>query len=105
MKHIADKIEGLLKVACEFQGMSLESRQQASKEYRKHETDSESALRVILDGLMARLANNMQNKIETTDEKVSYQISLSSSFVRTHYVINDLILNGDLIEATTLIRK
>jgi len=105
MEKLEDKVEELLKVACEFQGKSLESRQRASKEYRKNETDSESAIRVILDGLMAKLAYNMQNKVEDTNEKISYQISLSSSYVRTHYVVNDLILNGDLVEATTLIRK
>jgi hypothetical protein len=92
MGKMANKMESLMKDACEFQGMSLASRQKSSEEYRKKETDSESALRVMLDGLMARLACHMQNKIEVTNEKISYQISLSSSFVRTHFIINDLIL-------------
>lgn len=105
MGKMANKMESLMKDACEFQGMSLASRQKSSEEYRKKETDSESALRVMLDGLMARLACHMQNKIEVTNEKISYQISLSSSFVRTHFIINDLILTGDLVEVTTLIRK
>lgn len=105
MNEIAEKIENLLKSACEFQGLSTESRDKASVEYRKNETDTESLLRIIIDGLMAKLAINMQQKINNTNDKLSYQISLSSSYIRTHFIINDLILNGDLVEATTLIRK
>ena len=44
-------------------------------------------------------------KFENSTEQISYQLSLSASFLRSHFIINDLILNGDLIEAFTLIRK
>jgi hypothetical protein len=30
---------------------------------------------------------------------------LVTSYVRTHFIVTDLILNGDLVEAVTLIRK
>lgn len=98
-------IEELLKEACEFQGISIQSREKSSEKYRKKETKEESYIRVVLDGLMVRLAQNMKEKIKETNEKISYQISLSASYVRTHFIINDMILHGDLIEANTLIRK
>lgn len=98
-------IEDLLKEACEFQGLALQSREKSSEEYRKKETDAEIFIRIVIDGLMVRLAHNMKKKIKNTNEKISYQISLSASYVRTHFIINDMILHSDLVEANTLIRK
>ncbi|MDC0435015.1 hypothetical protein OAM69_05170 [bacterium] len=99
------EIDELLKEACEFQGLSMQSRERSSVEYRKKETDAESYIRIVIDGLMVRLAQNMKEKIKDTNEKISYQISLSASYVRTHFIINDMVLRSDLIEANTLIRK
>lgn len=105
MDGLKDRCKGLLLSATEFQGQALQAREVASIEYRKHEKEEENSLRIIIDGLIADLASNMTKKVEKTDDKISYQISLSASYIRTHYIINDMILNGDLIEATTLIRK
>jgi len=98
-------IEELLKQACEFQGLSMQSREISSEKYRNKETDAESYIRIVIDGLMARLAQNMKEKVKNTNEKISYQIALSASYVRTHFIINDMILHSDLVEANTLIRK
>jgi len=105
MEELKEDVERLLTEACDFQALSLQSRQNASVEYRKKETEAESYVRIVIDGLMARLASNMKEKVAQVDEKVSYQIALSASYVRTHFVINDLILSGDLVEAMTLVRK
>lgn len=105
MPDIDIDIDKLLEEACEFQGLSTQSRESSSIEYRKKETDAEYYIRVVIDGLMVRLAQNMKEKIKDTNEKISYQISLSASYVRTHFIINDMILHGDLVEANTLIRK
>jgi hypothetical protein len=99
------EIEELLQEACEFQGLSIRSRERSSVEYGKKETDAENHIRLVIDGLMARLAQNMKEKIKDTNEKISYQISLSISYVRTHFIINDMIFHSDLVEANTLIRK
>ncbi len=100
-----ERVKGLLPAACDFQGESKKAREVARDEYRRVETEQENTLRICIDGLVAKLANNMANKIEETDEKVSYQISLVTSYVRTHFIINDMIMDGDIVEATTLIRK
>jgi hypothetical protein len=68
-------VEGLLKSACDFQALSIESRKNSSVAYRQKETDAESSLRIIIDGLMASLAENMKMKVENTDEKISYWTS------------------------------
>lgn len=83
----------------------MRAREIAREEYRKAETQEENILRISIDGLLAKLASNMKNKIENADDKTSYQISLVTSYVRSHYIINEMILDGDIIEATTLIRK
>ena len=46
-------IEELLMGACDYQGESMTSRERASVKYRAKETDEESYIRVIIDGLMA----------------------------------------------------
>lgn len=83
----------------------MRAREIAREEYRKVETNEENILRISIDGLLAQLASNMTKKIENTDNKTSYQISLVTSYIRSHYLINDMILDGDVVEATTLIRK
>jgi hypothetical protein len=47
----------------------------------------------------------MTSRVGETSESTSYQISLAASYVRTHFIVNDLILQGDLVEALTLVRK
>ena len=97
--------EKILRAACDFQAASLVSREATREAYRKLETNEENILRILIDGLIAKLANTITTKIETVDEKQSYQIGLITSFVRTHYLISDMVMCGDLIEAQTLIRK
>ena len=47
----------------------------------------------------------ISREIKDIDEKKSYLVNLLASFCRTHYLVNDLIMGGDLIEAQVLIRK
>jgi hypothetical protein len=47
----------------------------------------------------------VSHPVANVNEEISYQIGLSASYIRTHFLVTDLILNGDLVEATTLIRK
>jgi len=105
MEAIMERVKDFLPAACEFQAKSMKAREVARDEYLKTETEEENTLRICIDGLVAQLASNMVNKIEETDEKVSYQIALVTSYVRTHFIINDMIMDGDIVEATTLIRK
>lgn len=98
-------VEKISKIAIDFQGLSAKARQNAIQEYKKNEPNGLFAVRVALDGQIARMVNRLQEKIENSDEKISYQLDLSASFIRTHFLIDDLILSGDIIEALTLIRK
>lgn len=82
----------------------MQARESARIEYRKAEPEKENSLRIIIDGLTAKLAENMAHKIENTNEKISYQVALATSFIRTYFLISDLTLNGDLLEATVLLR-
>ena len=42
---------------------------------------------------------------EIADEKLQYKLLLVVSFMRTHYVVNELIIYSEIIEAATLMRK
>lgn len=98
-------VEELMRAACDFQAAAEIARQETKEKYRRAEPDGHNGFRITLDGLMARTISQLANKIDNTSEKISYQIGLAISFVRTHYIINDMIMYGDLIEAFTLIRK
>ncbi|MGA2337528.1 MAG: hypothetical protein ABSG08_19325 [Terriglobales bacterium] len=100
--ELADK---LLRAACEFQGQSLAARELGREQFRRAEPERNNILRILIDGQIGLIGNKVTQKIEATSSKVSYQISVSASFIRTHFLVNDFILNGDLVEAITLIRK
>ena len=97
--------EELLKNTVDFQADLIKYRTKSNEEYRSKESNLHNIFRITLDGLIVRCVKQLGNKIENTDEKVSYQISLIISFIRTHFIVNDMILEGDLIEAFTLMRK
>jgi hypothetical protein len=100
-----DRTEELLAAACRFQGQSLEQRQRVNEKYREKETSEENILRILIDGLIASLAMLMAEKVNNVTPAVSYQIAIAASYVRTHFIVNDFILQGDLVEAMTLVRK
>jgi len=98
----ADK---LLRAACEFQGRSLAARELCREEFRRTEAEQNNVLRILVDGQIGQIADRVTNKVQATNPAISYQIGVSASFIRTHFLVSDLILNGDLIEAIILIRK
>ena len=98
-------IEKLLKISTDFQGLSEKARNDVKGTFIAKETDGLAAVRLTLDGQISRLFLRFLDKIDNTNEKISYQLYLSASFIRTYFIINDLILSGDIIEAITLIRK
>lgn len=100
-----EQADRLLAAACEFQGMAMEAREKCRDEYRHKETNEENILRILIDGQIGLLAEKIKKKVESTTTATSYQMGLSASFIRTHFLVSDFILNGDLIEAITLIRK
>lgn len=100
-----DQVEMLLGATCALQGDALAAREIAREIFRSKESNEENILRILVDGLIANLATSLGEMITAADEKTSYQIGLSSSFVRTHYLVMDCVLNGDLVEAVVLSRK
>ncbi len=105
MSEIESNLKTVLMEAISIQGRICESEIATSKIYRENESAAASSIRMLLDGLVTCLAKNMEQKIDETDEIKSYQITASASFVRTHFIVNSLVLKGHLIEAMTLIRK
>ncbi|SMP86929.1 hypothetical protein SAMN06313486_10438 [Epsilonproteobacteria bacterium SCGC AD-308-P11] len=98
-------IESLIKNACDFQAMSDEAREIAREKFRRKETEVENTIRISIDGLITSLIKETENKIDIVDKKISFKLTLISSYIRTHFIINDFLLNGDLVEASVLMRK
>ena len=102
---LTDALGRMLRVTSEFQGQSMEAREKAREEFRDQEREDDNVMRILIDGQMAGVIEKMMYPILIVDEALSYQLSVSASFMRTHFIISDLIMGGDLIEAITLIRK
>ena len=100
-----DTAEKLLRAAVDFAALSASARETCRETYRRNERETDNTLRILVDGQVASLGLAMSQKIAAVSESTSYQIGVSASFIRTHFVLGDHILNGDLVEALTLIRK
>jgi hypothetical protein len=100
-----ERIDQLLRAACDFGGVNLKARTVCREKYRTVEKNEENILRILIDGGMATMAMRTTAKIEGTNEKISYQLGVSASFIRTHFIISDMILDGNLVEAMVLLRK
>jgi hypothetical protein len=100
-----EQAEKLLSAACEFQGKSHEAREACRNKYRRIESNEHNILRILVDGQIGLFAEDLTRKVETVTTSVSYQIGLSASFIRTHFLVGDFILDGDLVEAIVLTRK
>lgn len=97
-------IENLFQNCLEFQTLLKEAREEHSIEYRKNEGELNS-FRLLLDSIVTDLTFQFTNKIDNVNEAQSYQLNLSLSLIRSHFIINDLILGGEIIDAEVLIRK
>ncbi len=104
-RALAEPIENLARTGVSFIATSEQSRRRCRELYLENETQDESVLRLLLDGLVADFAIKTTQKIESADETISWQLSVSASFIRTYYVVGRLILDGDLVEASVLLRK
>jgi len=100
-----EQIEGALQKLAEYQGQLPGSREAARKAYLSSETKEVNLLRGDIDMLIALLVTTVNKPIARVDESGEYQISVSASYIRSHFLINDLIMNGDLQEGAILIRK
>ncbi len=83
----------------------MAARDKCREDFRDAEREEDNTLRIMVDGLVASLQDKLSQPIEKVDSGISCQIGLVTSYVRTHFIVTDLILNGDLVEAVTLIRK
>jgi hypothetical protein len=104
-KLTRDQAELLLEAACNFQGRGIQAREECREMFRRKEREDDNTLRILVDGQIAALETVLSKPIQNVDKALSYQIGLVTSYTRTHFLVTDFILNGDLIEAITLIRK
>jgi hypothetical protein len=97
--------EMLLKSAVDFQSKSALAREKSREQYRKAEKEPENRLRITIDGLISVIAERFTQKIDKVTPEISYQLGVSVSFVRTHFIVYDLIMEGCIVEAIVLIRN
>jgi hypothetical protein len=74
-------------------------------EYQKEEEERFNSVRSQIDSLMYSFYGRGLNEKVETDSTLSYQLLLICSYVQSHFLINDLIMNGQYIDSITLIRK
>jgi hypothetical protein len=95
----------LLQDAADLQGKILEAQEHCREIFIEQESEKHFALRVMVDGLIARLARQLGKEVQATDAEISYQLTIGASFIRSHFLINDLAMTGHVVEALILVRK
>lgn len=105
-KNIKVYTEAFSELINDFTTKSIQARELSRKKYsidaKKYNID---VIANLLDGLILSVSKNFHKPPVEVTEKVSYQIGICASYIRTHFIINTLIENGDILEASTLIRK
>ncbi|TRX23637.1 hypothetical protein [Flavobacterium franklandianum] len=94
-----------MEAALLYQEQADKTRAIVKKAFETNETEVHYSFRITLDGLINLVAKKLVGKYEEPTKEFLYQLNIAISYIRSHYIINELILSGDLIEAYTLIRK
>lgn len=102
---ILEDAKDLVTSAIDFQTKSTRAREQCREEYRRAEKERENTLRLLIDGLISKVAERITEKVEHVTPEISYQIGVSASYIRTHFIVYDLVMEGCIIEAMVLMRN
>jgi len=98
-------IESLFKNLGNLGSQIEEAQKSHQSAFKQNEPNKLSDLRCCLDGVIASIYNEINEPIKKISNAIEYQLSVSASFVKTHFLLNTLILEGNLIEAFVLLRK
>lgn len=100
------KLEELFKESCGYQGELLGKENLNNDLYKMNETDSSFALRVMSDLVLMDLKKKLLNKPQTgltpNDSNIIYYLG---TYIRSYYLISELIMKGYDLEAITLMRR
>lgn len=107
MEELANnKIEELFKESCIYQGELLGKEILNNDLYKKNESDSLFSLRVMSDLVLMDLKKKLLNKPQTgltpNDSNIIYYLG---TYIRSYYLISELIMKGYDLEAITLMRR
>ena len=81
----------------------IDARTYAEKRLREDYPECEIIVNKMVD--FFTLITEKMDSVEIADEKQQYKLLLVVSFMRTHYVVSELIIYSEIIEASTLMRK
>ena len=100
-----ERTKEILDAVLKFEERSSKTRKIVNAKFLENENELHYIFRKTLDGFLILVMENLFGKYDGATEKFLYQLNLTVSYIRTHFVINNLIVDGDLIEAYTFIRK
>ncbi|WP_131450714.1 hypothetical protein [Flavobacterium subsaxonicum] len=98
-------IEELLSSLGQFEAMIDKAEISSKKKYFDGETQALKDIRLFLNGLISKIAGTLRTSIKHPTFEKGYQIALSASFIRTHFLLHRLLFEGHGVEAMTLCRK
>lgn len=102
---IRKNIEKTVKSLCDLSLDIEKANKKHREEFTAQETEQATDIRMMLDGLISRIYLEINTPIRPSSEETEYQLALGASFIKTHLNLHDLILEGYLIDANTLLRK
>jgi len=81
----------------------IDARTYAEKRFKEDFPEYEIIVNKMTD--FFTMVTEKLDSVGIADEKQQYKLLLIVSFMRTHYVVNELIIYSEIIEASTLMRK
>ncbi|QTN31247.1 hypothetical protein HZ994_02510 [Akkermansiaceae bacterium] len=101
MNIVEDAIKSLADLGVEVE----KAKNRHRREFTANEGDDYNIARIFVDGLIASIFLKTNKPIQGITPEGEYQILIGASFVRTHALLHDLILDGHIIDSHCLLRK
>lgn len=80
---LAQDFKDLLTAACNFQARNEIARNQCRETFQSEESDTDSGLRILIDGQIVGLEAWMSEPVAALTPEISYETRLCASFVRS----------------------
>ncbi|MBB5353902.1 hypothetical protein HNR46_004167 [Haloferula luteola] len=101
MNSVEDAFKSLADLGCEIEAAEKVHR----KKFLAEETEEYNSSRCLVDGLISSIYLKTNEPISNVSPESEYQLLVGASFIRTHLLLHNLILNGQIIDSHCLLRK
>ena len=101
MNFVEDCFKSLSDLGVQIQ----QAEERHRKEFLSQESPAYNNARIMIDGLVSSIFLKADEPIKLITPEGEYQLLIGASFVRTHLLLDGIILNGHIVDSHCLLRK